>query len=550
MEERGLTFQELGGEAIDLQQSPLFPCLELKDGLEKVLQWMIGRDSFTAEGKEIWLRAERFSADELMHRASLSRLYAQRAKFRRMNYLMLEQNYEKSVFYQLNLADVAADYSRLQLPAPATLPVEADRMQHIHNRILRSRIFVLHGETTKAEDEEREAFHLLRNGLIGAVTNRKRAPLLAALPDQIVWGRSPVRIDLAGGWTDTPPFSLYAGGSVVNIAIELNGQPPLQVYVKPCAEHHIVLRSIDMGATEVVKTFEELRDYRKLGSPFSIPKAALALCGFLPEFTTDPYNSLVEQLQVFNCGIELTLLAAIPAGSGLGTSSILAATVLGALNNFCGLEWTKQDICTNTLVLEQLLTSGGGWQDQYGGILHGVKLLESDRGFIQKPQVNWLPDHLFTDPAHASCHLLYYTGITRIAKNILGEIVRSMFLNSGQHLSILHEMKAHAVDMAECIQRGDFDRYGKLILKTWKQKKRIDSGTNPPEVQRIIDQVEDYTLGYKLPGAGGGGYLYMVAKDPEAAVRIRNILNENRPNDKARFVDMHLSNKSFQVSRS
>jgi len=52
-------------------------------------------------------------------------------------------------------------------------------------------------------------------------------------PDQIVWGRSPVRIDLAGGWTDTPPYCLMEGGSVVNMAIELNGQPPIQVYAKP-----------------------------------------------------------------------------------------------------------------------------------------------------------------------------------------------------------------------------------------------------------------------------------------------------------------------------
>jgi galactokinase/mevalonate kinase-like predicted kinase len=145
---------------------------------------------------------------------------------------------------------------------------------------------------------------------------------------------------------------------------------------------------------------------------------------------------------------------------------------------------------------------------------------------------------------------LYYTGITRVAKNILGEIVRSMFLNSGKHLSLLHEMKAHAIEMAECIQRGEFDRYGKLILKTWQQKKQIDSGTNPPETAHIIDLIKDYTLGHKLPGAGGGGYLYMAAKDPDAAVRIRKILNDNRPNDKARFVEMQLSNKGFQVSRS
>ena len=95
--------------------------------------------------------------------------------------------------------------------------------------------------------------------------------------DQIVWGRSPVRIDLAGGWTDTPPYCLYAGGNVVNVAIELNGQPPLQVYIKPSDTHKIILRSIDLGAMEVISSWDELRDYNKVGSPFSIPKAALAL---------------------------------------------------------------------------------------------------------------------------------------------------------------------------------------------------------------------------------------------------------------------------------
>lgn len=534
----------------DLQKDALFPYLEFNDDIEKVLLWMIGGDSLSNEGREIWMNAQRFSADELMDVASLSRLYEQRKGLRRMNYSMLERNFGKSVFYQLDLSDVANDYVDLGLPVPSTLTDDADVMHRIHNRMLRSRLLGLKGDMEKSKAEELESFALLRNGLISAVADNKRVPRLDALPDQIVWGRSPVRIDLAGGWTDTPPFSLYSGGSVVNMAIELNGQPPLQVYIKPCADFNIVLRSIDMGATEVVRSYEELGDFRLLQSPFSIPKAALALCGFISEFAAERFDSLEEQLRAFGSGIEITLLSAIPAGSGLGTSSILASTVLGVLNEFCGLGWSKQEICTNTLVLEQLLTSGGGWQDQYGGFMHGVKLLESDSGFVQTPKVSWLPQTIFTDAVYSSCHLLYYTGITRVAKNILGEIVKSMFLNSGKHLSILNDMKAHAIDMAECIQRGDFDRYGKLILKTWHQNKGLDIGTNPPEVAAIIDLIKDYTLGYKLPGAGGGGYLYMVAKDPDAALRIRKVLNENRPNNKARFVEMQLSNKGFQVSRS
>ena len=550
LKERDLDMDVLAGDtAWDIQQCRLFPCLTQLEEMETVLKWMIG-DGLPQEGKRLWLESERLSADELMERASIARLYAQREIFRRRNYKMLEKNYAKSVFYQLDLSDVAEEYHRMELELPDLLSQDADEMQHIHNRMLRSRLWAFREEVGEADREEKEAFSLLRKGMTEALSDKKRSPRLSAFPDQIIWGRSPVRIDLAGGWTDTPPFSLYSGGNVVNMAIELNGQPPLQVYVKPSKEYRIVLRSIDMGASEVVGTFDELRAFHQLGSPFSIPKAALALCGFLPEFSAERWNSLTEQLQAFGAGIELTLLAAIPAGSGLGTSSILASTVLGALNDFCGLQWNKQDISTNTLILEQLLTSGGGWQDQYGGIFHGVKLLESGRGFLQTPQISWLPDFLFTDPAYKPFHLLYYTGVTRVAKNILGEIVRGMFLNSAQHLSILHEMKLHALDMANVIQRGDFERYGQLIMKTWEQKKTIDRGTNPPEVERIIDLVKDYTLGYKLPGAGGGGYLYMVAKDEEAVLRIRKALNKNPLNEKSRFVDMELSSKGFQVSRS
>lgn len=175
-------------------------------------------------------------------------------------------NYEKSVFYQLDLDDIAGEFAHYGLPAPELLPDDAPLMQRIHNRMLRARIEKLGGKDFKTD--EQGAFALLREGLLADMYAKKSRPHLNVYSDQIVWGRSPVRIDVAGGWTDTPPYSLFAGGNVVNMAIELNGQPPLQVYVKPCKELRIVLRSIDMGAMEVVSTFDELQDYRQVGSPF------------------------------------------------------------------------------------------------------------------------------------------------------------------------------------------------------------------------------------------------------------------------------------------
>ena len=361
--------------------------------------------------------------------------------------------------------------------------------------------------------------------------------------DQIVWGRSPVRIDIAGGWTDTPPYCLMEGGSVINLAIELNGQPPLQAYVKPSKDYRIVLRSIDLGAMEVVETTGQLMDFTHVGSPFSIPKAALVLAGF-------GQPKLKSQLEAFGSGIELTLLSAIPAGSGLGTSSILAATVLGALNDFCGLGWDKNEIGHRTLMLEQMLTTGGGWQDQFGGVLGGVKLLQTGRGFSQNPQIRWLPNDLWTQPEYRPCHLLYYTGITRTAKQILAEIVRRMFLNDNAELRLLREMKEHTMEMYEAILQNDFQRMGLLMRKTWQQNQALDSGTNPPAVATLTTLIDDLCLGYKLPGAGGGGYLYMIAKDPEAAARIKQLLSDHRQNPNARFVDLSLSTTGLQISRS
>ena len=83
--------------------------------------------------------------------------------------------------------------------------------------------------------------------------------------------------------------------------------------------------------------------------------------------------------------------------------------------------WDKNEICRRTLALEQLLTTGGGWQDQYGGVLlQGIKLLQTETGFVQNPLIHWLPEHLFTHPEYRDCHLLYYTGITRTAKRYPG----------------------------------------------------------------------------------------------------------------------------------
>jgi galactokinase/mevalonate kinase-like predicted kinase len=533
-------------ETPDIQDALLFPVCATMEAMGLLLRWMIAEPGLE-EGKELWRQARKMSANALLAQTNLRRLTAQRNVFRAESWPLLAANHEKSIFYQLDLEDAAGEFAAWRIPSPSA-PAPGGEGKQMQHAMFCARRLQIDGE--EFAEEEQRAFTLLKEEITGRMAHQRVHPRLHVHHDQIVWARSPVRIDLAGGWTDTPPYCLYAGGRVANLAIELNGQPPLQVYIKPSQGYAVTLRSIDLGAMEVISTREELRDYAGGGGAFSIPKAALALAGFLPEYSLERYDSLKEQLRAFGSGMEITLLSAIPAGSGLGVSSILGATILGALSDFCGLGWDATETGNRALVLEQLLSAGGGWQDAFGGILHGVKLLQTDRGCLQSPFVRWLPDHLFTDAHYRPCHLLYYTGITRRAKVILGEIVRSMFLNHGKTLQLLAEMKAHAQDMYEAIQCGDFTAYGLGVGKTWGQNQALDAGTNPPAVEAMIALIRDYALGYKLPGAGGGGYLYLVAKDPEAAERIRRKLSEAAPRANARFVEMQLCKKGLQVSRS
>jgi galactokinase/mevalonate kinase-like predicted kinase len=547
LEIRGITMTEAGlDESIDIQNAPLFPLVSKGMMSAGFIQWMMYPD-VVQDHKNQWVASERLSADQIAGRANLNRLFEQRRLFRKQNLKALSANYKLSVFYQTNLKHAALEYAHENLDLPDLLPESEPAMLRFRDHMFRSEVLRLKG--LDGGEEEANAFKVLQASITNTLVHRS-VPSLNIFSDQIVWGRSPARLDLAGGWSDTPPYCLQNGGSVLNVAVELNGQPPIQTFIRLCSEKKITLRSIDNGDSEVISSFDDLKTFLQVGSVFSIPKAALCLSGFHPDFCGVHYKSLEAQLNEFGGGFEISLLAAIPKGSGLGTSSILAATVLGSLSDFCALNWDHQAICHRTLILEQLLTTGGGWQDQYGGILPGVKLLESEPGTQEKMSVRWMPDRLFTHAEFKDSWLLYYTGITRVAKNILAEIVRGMFLNEGHRLRIVDEIKQHAYHLAEAIQRSDFTFTGKMIAYSWKLNKALDSGTNTPEVQHIINQIEDYTIGLKLAGAGGGGYMIICTKDPEAAAKIYSILTLNPSNSRARFVKMDLSQTGFQASRS
>ena len=543
----------------DLQGAPIFPVVEQSDLSGEFVQWLCGTPQSSREGaakigdnkqhRERWINQRRLSAREICQTVNLRRAYAQRDEFRMAVLPVMAEHGQKSVFYKLNLTDTAATYAQSQSPIPAECDAEGDLLLAVHNRMFRSEVLKKRGDDTW-QAEEQKSFRLLEDAIVDPYRRKRTLPEFALKADQIVWGRAPARVDLAGGWTDTPPYCLEHGGSVVNVALNLNGQPPIQVFARRCEQRTITLRSIDLGLGEVLSTYDDVGSYRGVGSGFTIPKAALAICGFHPDFNDSAFPTLEKQLDSFGGGIELSMLAAIPKGSGLGTSSILSGTVLGTLNELCNLKWDVVGCAERVSAVEQMLGSGGGWQDQYGGLLRGAKLIQTTPGMSQLASVRWLPAEFFDEPELSARSMLYFTGITRVAHDVLGEIVRGMFLNDPARLSILGPIGDNSITCFDAVQRSDVDTFSQSIARSWELNQQLDSGTNPPAVEELIKRIEPYLSGFKLSGAGGGGFLYMIAKDAEQAQQLRRELENNPPNPLARFVKMSLSSTGLRVTKS
>ncbi len=552
LRDRGLTYADAGLDAqTDIQQAALFPVVVAGVDVAALTGWMLGVKG-AQDCKEMWLKSKRVSAADLLLETDVADLLTERRRRLQSILPVLARQHTNNMFFQLDLMH----FSRLWREAGLAVDDLPDMdqagaaLQRMHGQMLTSQVAAAYGAQAPSEEAERAAFATLREVVLQPIMTDKQEPTCQLLEDQIVWGRSPARLDLAGGWTDTPPYCLEHGGSVLNVAVHLNGQPPIQVFGRLLSEPKLVIRSIDLGLSEELHTYEDVLRYQALGSGFAVARAAFALAGFAPDFCGQNYDSLETQLQAFGGGIELSMLAAIPKGSGMGTSSILAATLLGVLSDLAGLCWDLPEISRRTLALEQMLTSGGGWQDQIGGLYGGVKLMETERGLEQAPVLRWAPATFFDQPHMQSCMMLYYTGITRVARNILSEIVRGLFLNRREHLEIIHTIGAHARHFYQILLQNYVERFAEGLRESWRLNQLLDTGTNVPEVASLIARCGPALAGCKLAGAGGGGFLLMQAKDPEAAAWIRVNLEKDPINARARFVDWAVSNDGLQITRS
>jgi galactokinase/mevalonate kinase-like predicted kinase len=393
------------------------------------------------------------------------------------------------------------------------------------------------------------AFGQLGKAIVRSGHERIDPPKNALREDEIVWGRAPARLDLGGGWTDTPPYSLERGGCVINAAVNLNGQAPIQAYARVIPEPEIRINSIDHSVRIVIRDLDDLLDYRQPASRFGLAKAALVLCGFSPAEAAWPKTATLRRmLERFGGGIELTTLAAIPSGSGLGTSSIMGAVLVSVISRLTGRSLSQRELFHAVLRLEQELTTGGGWQDQVGGVVEGVKVIRTEPGMVPDPLIHFVPADVLDPRSNGGLTLLYYTGLRRLAKNILADVVGSYLSRDRDAMRILRELHVFPPAMAEAMSQKSVERFGRLIEVAWGLKKGLDPESTTPVIEGILKRVVDHIYGATLLGAGGGGFLLLVCRSGADAQEVRRTLTQNPPNARARFFDFDINQEGLVVT--
>ena len=354
----------------------------------------------------------------------------------------------------------------------------------------------------------------------------------------------PARIDLGGGWSDTPPFCLDWGGTVLNVAVRLNNSCPIQTTVRRLREPLVRCIGGETGTTVEYRTNEDLLLPPGPGDAFSIPKTALRLSGI----GRRPF-ALAEALRRMGGGIEFRTSVDLPMGSGLGTSSVLAATTLRALSEMAGVPLDDRALCAQVMRLEQLMTTGGGWQDQMGGMVPGAKLLVSAPSLQQNV---WIQPVLWTAGRQAEFEeliVLYYTGIRRIARDLVQQVVGRYLARETKCLQVLHGIKSLALEMTYALREGDWDHLGRLLDRHWQLNQILDPNTTNAQIDSLLRQARPFIRGAKLAGAGGGGFLILVARSPQAAVELRECLQRVGAGTHGGVFDCKIATEGLSVTR-
>jgi len=297
--------------------------------------------------------------------------------------------------------------------------------------------------------------------------------------------RAPLRLGLAGGGTDVSPYSDLYGGAILNATINMYAYST----IIPRDDGKIILRSIDKNQTLVLDAEEQL----EINGELDIAKGV--------------YNRIVRDYAHKPLSFELITHVDAPAGSGLGSSSTLTVTILGAFNEWLKLAFGEYDLAHLAYIIERLdLTMSGGKQDQYAATFGGFNFMEFYND--DKVIVNPLKIKPYYINELEYCLLIYYTGVSRQSSKIIDLQTQNVKSKNQQTLDATHKLKEQAVLMKEAILKGELNKVGEILDFGWHNKKLMAEDITNSLLDDIYNTAKAAgALGGKISGAGGGGFM-------------------------------------------
>lgn len=301
----------------------------------------------------------------------------------------------------------------------------------------------------------------------------------------IIRSKAPLRLGLAGGGTDVSPYSDMYGGAILNSTINLY----VYTTIEPTNDGLIHINSLDLGKQIKVKSKKRLAIDNNLALPIGV------------------YNRIVKDFTDEALSFKLTTYVEVPKGSGLGTSSTITVSILGAFAEWLGIPLGEYDIARLAYDIERIdLGMAGGKQDQYAATFGGVNFME----FLANDSVIVNPLRVKEDYLSELEHnlLLYYTGTSRLSAKIIEKQSAAFGKAKSKSIEAAHKIKAQAQEMKRALLTGKIDEIGEILDESWKHKKEMAKGISNETIDELYDAAKKAgASGGKISGAGGGGYM-------------------------------------------
>jgi D-glycero-alpha-D-manno-heptose-7-phosphate kinase len=302
----------------------------------------------------------------------------------------------------------------------------------------------------------------------------------------IVRSKAPLRIGLAGGGTDVSPYSDIYGGAILNATIDLYAYASLEPLNNGTIEFVID------GTANTLKVHSD--------------KELQLVAGF--ELFIGVYNRIIKQFNLEPLSFRLTSYIEAPQGSGLGTSSTIVVSLLGAFVEWLKLPLGKYDIAHLAYEIERVdLKMTGGKQDQYAATFGGInfiEFLENDKVIVNPLQLK--PEVIYELEFNL---LLYFTATQRLSATIINEQVKNVNDKNEKSIDAMHNLKEQAHQMKDALLRGELNKIGEILHFGWQNKKQMANSISNTLIDTIYTKaIETGASGGKISGAGGGGFMF------------------------------------------